>query len=253
MIRYNPCGRIVDVGRRPYTTKARFWKDEEEENDIVWYTVPWTNPVLGYPSRIQSLDQKTFPWVAEGVGEVYNVPRPYNGKRASCFLNGHHVCGTQLDFEVGGTRDDTKPPVEYNRDGIPICCQPPFCGLGGLVIGGTADVTVTPAGCPAPAVVVGQAVHYADTVPHSNSTAWVANAGGFGLPGALGNIFPSLRWLLQWGGVGFGWGFGIDFLAPGSFSAIGPIVSCTANSVSFRNDFWSFSFFPLGTIVTITW
>jgi len=141
-VRYNPCGRIVDIGRRPYTTVVRPWEGSQDEVTLVWYKVPWSNPVLGMPSKFQSLDQCSYPWVASGVGEVYNAPRLYNAQWSKPFADGAHVCGTPEDFAGHSIRDESLPEVVYNEADLPLCCEPAFIGSGGAVAGGTADVEV---------------------------------------------------------------------------------------------------------------
>lgn len=127
-----------------YTTPARFFTNSDQEVTLRWYFAEPGAPVLGYPSKIRPLRTVPMPWVAEGVGEVFNAPQPFSRGTRVPFLKYGHVCGTREDFETGGTRDGTLPPVLYNRDGLPVCCVPPFTGQGGAVGGGTATVTVTP-------------------------------------------------------------------------------------------------------------
>lgn len=130
-------------GRRPYTTKFRPFVDSDDEVDLIWYNAEPDAPVLGYPSKIQQLDNVSMPWIAQGVGEVFGAPRIFNNRRAIPFLRYDHVCGTRSDFETGGVLDPIPPDVLYDRNDIPICCQPPFISQGGGVGSGTATVTVT--------------------------------------------------------------------------------------------------------------
>lgn len=113
----------------------------------MWYPVPWSNPVLGMPSRIQSLDQCPYPWAAKGVGEVYNTPRTYNAQKAKPFVTGNHVCGTPEDFAGHSARDADLPPVVYTDDGLPLCCLPPFVSQGGAVGGTWSPPPLTPNTC----------------------------------------------------------------------------------------------------------
>lgn len=132
----------MDIARRPYTTRCRPWAASDEEVNIVWYPVPWTNPVLGFPSKIQSLDQCSRPWAAEGVGEVYGAPRVYNAEKVKPFVDGRHVCGNFREFNGEIPKDDSIPPVIYAENGLPVCCAPPVIGQGGGEVGGVADVEV---------------------------------------------------------------------------------------------------------------
>lgn len=100
--------------------------------------------MLPYPSKIRPLSDVYFPWVQNDVGEVYGAERKLNHKVAPPFIVGQHVCGTREDFEVGGTRDAISPPVVYDKNGIPLCCQPAIVGEGGDADSGIADISVTP-------------------------------------------------------------------------------------------------------------
>lgn len=141
-MRYNPCGRVVAFLRNGYTTNCRFWTNSEVEEEIRWYVTDPAAPVLGYPSKIRPLGTCYIPEAAAGVGEVYPQNYQYYWAPPIPFQNWEHVCGSREDFEVGGVRDDTPPPVEYDRHGIPVCCQPPIVADGGGVGTGTADVSV---------------------------------------------------------------------------------------------------------------
>jgi hypothetical protein len=118
--------------------------DRTDQVDLIWYPAEANAPVLGYPSKIVQLDNVSQPWLAEGVGEVYGALRTFNHRQVIPFQQFGHVCGTEDDFTTGGTYDPFLPPVEYDRNNIPVCCNPAFVGQGGGVGSGTATVTVTP-------------------------------------------------------------------------------------------------------------
>jgi len=139
-VRFNPCGYICEYGRRPYTTACRFWEDSEDESEIIWYVAHPDAPVLPFASVFNSLDMDKEPWTRTGPGEVYGAPRVYNGREAPPGVDGGHVCGFFYDFEYGGKFDESEPPVIYDDNGIPLCCNPPVIASGGAGCGGSAIV-----------------------------------------------------------------------------------------------------------------
>lgn len=141
-MRYNPCGRVVSFLRSCYTTPARFNTDNGETTTLRWYFADPKAPVIGYPCRITPLRNRNMPWLADGVGEVFGERAPFSPGSVIPFQKWDHVCGVRSDFEEGGTLDDSLPPVVYDRNGIPTCCDPAFVGEGGAVGSGTADVVV---------------------------------------------------------------------------------------------------------------
>lgn len=138
---YNPCGRIVSFGRDGYTAPCRFFRDDGIVGTIKWY-LNEPAPALGFPTRIRPLRTMKFPELQDGVGEVYGEPQPYLKTEAIPFLTFDHICGTRDDFALGGVFDPDAPPVQYTRQGLPVCCLPPFAAEGGAVGSGSADVQV---------------------------------------------------------------------------------------------------------------
>lgn len=135
-MRYNPCGKAVANLRCGYRTTCRFFRDSEEEVEIQWYKCPKGAETLGHPSAISSLDWTAFPEQKKGVGEVFNAPRVYRQKGPIPGASGKNQCGTQQDFEEGGLYLPELPPIEFNADGLAICCGVP----DGILLGGTAPV-----------------------------------------------------------------------------------------------------------------
>ena len=128
---------MCDFIRRPYTTKCRFFKDDDTEVDISWYPCKPDAPVLGVESVFVSLDW----WVQErelgvytgyDVGEVPLAARTYNGLKVKPNANGLHRCGTDEEWRDGAEFD---PFLNRPRraDGLPTCCgEMPV----GVVVGG---------------------------------------------------------------------------------------------------------------------
>lgn len=140
-MRYDPCGRVVTLIRRPYRTTCRFFSDSDEENTIHWYVVPWSNGTLPYPHRIVPAD-----WFPDKVntkdhGEHSLEPRPFDGwgRIVPPVAPADHICGTAADFSAGCSVSDPRPPLVRGPDGIPTCCR---AIAQGVILGGTGDVSI---------------------------------------------------------------------------------------------------------------
>lgn len=179
-MRYDPCGRIVAMVRRPYRTTCRFFNDSDEENTIHWYVVPKTNPTLPYKFLIYPNDQNDLRMNPKAFGEVPLEPRPFDGwNRIVPPVPTDHICGDPADFAAGCSITDPRPPLVRGPDGIPTCCRPI---QQGLVVGGTA-----PAANPSGGGVLGGAVEYFGTTifcpsapdwfPLTTSSVAVVNCG----------------------------------------------------------------------------
>lgn len=140
----NPCGKAVDMARRPYTTDARFFLDSDQVVKIRWYPVAEPVECLDLPSKISSLDWCSHPWIAEGVGEVYGAARPYNGRKALPYARDLTPCEPAEVFRFGEPLDESRPHQTYNLDGFPNCCLNLWTPAGGIRWGGEAGVTVMP-------------------------------------------------------------------------------------------------------------
>lgn len=121
----NPCGRAVDIGRRPYTTKARFFTDDLVEVDIWWYEAPLDRGTLGVPSLLHSLEWDSHPWLAAGVGEVYGAERTYKDPWEKTLPLEKHLCGT-LPQVARGIEFDPNRNVCYDWQSLPFCCRGPM-------------------------------------------------------------------------------------------------------------------------------
>ena len=119
---YNPCGLQVDWARRSYKTACRFFFDSDIEIPIVWYPVAEGAGVLPFPSKINSLEWDDQPWTPTQVGEVWNVPREYAGKKAIPYAVGLTPCEGAKVFAEGESYNPELPPTEYNEDQFPLCC-----------------------------------------------------------------------------------------------------------------------------------
>lgn len=137
LARYDPCGHAVDMVRRPYRTKVRPFRDSEDELDLHWYPVPEGTPTLPYPSLISSLDWSPDPWEVEGVGEVYGEPRKFDGWGRLFLSPPGGIHGTRQDFEEGGLKDSSAPPLARNPDGLPVECAG---ADDGMLMGGTSRI-----------------------------------------------------------------------------------------------------------------
>lgn len=126
--------------RSGYTAPCRFFRDSDTVDEIEWYRCQPGVPELGYESAITPLRWRPCPWLAEGVGEVFDRPQPFDQGVPRVGADGGHVCGTEDDFRDGGLYLPDEPPVEYAGDGLPLCCRP---APGAVVLGGTSPLIVT--------------------------------------------------------------------------------------------------------------
>ena len=121
-MRFNPCGRVVDIARRTYTTEVRPFRDSDEAVQIIWYRALPGAPTLGFPTRINSLDWCSDPWQDRPVGEVADAERAFVPFPTPHNATGEHFCGTPEDFLRGCVLDTSIPPVIYRLNGLPLCC-----------------------------------------------------------------------------------------------------------------------------------
>lgn len=97
---------------------------------------------LPFPSAINSLDWSSFPWLAQGVGEVYGADRSYNGAEPIPAAVGLKPCADAETFAKGEYLDVDLPPQEYNTNGLALCCYDVIEADGGLLFNGAADIDV---------------------------------------------------------------------------------------------------------------
>jgi len=120
--------------RRPYRVDCRPWRDSEDEVTLHWYVTNPANGSLPYPSRINSLNWRPDNMNPAPVGEVTFADQTFDGwGRIIPPMPGDHICGQRSDFEFGGLKDTSEPPLVRDADGIPTCCRPP---IGGFVLSG---------------------------------------------------------------------------------------------------------------------
>lgn len=152
---FNPCGRVVDFARRPYRTACRFFRDNELiEVPIQFYRAAPGAPSLGRSTSFMSLDWTSStetreapnyadqPWL-QRPGEVFGDPRPYSPWPVPIGLDYSHVCGTDAEF-IEGAEYDPDREVEYDEQGLPLCCRGPMVPMFPLVLGFEAEIEGTP-------------------------------------------------------------------------------------------------------------
>lgn len=117
---------------------------------IQWYKAAPGAPSLGFPTSFMSLDwlsstdtreQPNYqdqPW-EQRPGEVFGEARPYTPRPVPIGLNYAHVCGTPEEF-VDGAGFDPFREVEYDEQGLPLCCRGPIVPVFPLVLGFEAEL-----------------------------------------------------------------------------------------------------------------
>ena len=138
----NPCGAVMDLGRRTFTQRCRFFRDSDEEAHIVWY--PALPGAKTFPTENLFSNEDTFeqdPWIAEGTGPIWYT-KFRNSRKAIPGALGTHQCGTAQDFAEGCLYLPAEPPVVYTPTGLPTCCNPAVVPKGGGVGGGKSSTWV---------------------------------------------------------------------------------------------------------------
>lgn len=140
--RYNPCGRVVDIGQDAYTTHARLYPDSDRLFKIRWYEATPDAKTLPFASALNNLilAGEDTSWYPVAVGEVFGSKYTQQPPNQNPLALGDHYCGTREDFGGHGQIDEDSPPVKYRPDGLPECCGDLFEARGGLGLGGTTTV-----------------------------------------------------------------------------------------------------------------
>jgi hypothetical protein len=139
-MRWNPCGKAVDLGSRPFKCKYRPFRDSDQEVEIEWFPCAPGAELLPWVSNVSN------PFWEEDQFEFTDGTLPLDtviptGKPRSKPGSGKgHVCGTEGDFANGGLYQPALPPVAYGMQGLPSCCNPAVVGRGGVLDGGRSLV-----------------------------------------------------------------------------------------------------------------
>jgi hypothetical protein len=117
--------------------------NSDTQTVIQWTVADPDAPVLGIGSRVCNLALEIDKeWYVEPVGERWHGGRRAYWTKTPKGIDGHHRCGTDQDFEQGGTYDDESDPPKYGSLGWPLCCDPPRKISGGAGGGGRVSVRV---------------------------------------------------------------------------------------------------------------
>lgn len=233
----------VSVGRRPYSTRAKLFRDSDVEVEILWYECQPDALDLPVPTRIvprfwyESVRrQNTGGPVYTGVGEVWDAPRPNQWPAPKPTAFGTHYCGTPEDFAEGCAYRPDLPPVERNQDGLPLCCGHAAVGQGGAMVGGTAVAEVV-----TPPTTWGDVYGIAEvavTVDRVSSNTWWQQPVNFWILSAAGTPNTPANWTLQTVGPSRSWtttgwdGVGTRIFDGSPFNPPGTPVTRTVTRVS---------------------
>lgn len=133
----NPCGRLVDFGRREYVTKSKVFKDSDQLVKIRYYRTSPFAPGMPWPIFQVSQDWDSSPWARSGLGEQFGEARVWHKPAPPVPLGlVDHFCGTQDQFQNGSPMG---PDLDILANGLPRCCKI-FAGEGGLSLSGTAFI-----------------------------------------------------------------------------------------------------------------
>ena len=136
---------MVDYIRRPYSTLARFFKDDEGPPVIIqWYAAAPDAPTLERGTSFMALDWTSStdaslnpnwpdePWL-QRPGEMFEAARPFSPWPTPLGLDYAHVCGTEAEF-IDGAVFDPDLEVKYDEQGLPLCCNGPIVPVFALEV-----------------------------------------------------------------------------------------------------------------------
>lgn len=120
--------------RSCYSTKARFFYDDDREDDIIWYwaadDAPWFRGRSSFAPL--SFSNPTID-ASNVVGEVPSRPRPWrNGSKPGAPASGDLDGEEEWFYEGQSIEDDGLDRTEF---GVPVNCQPvtDVCHLGTVI------------------------------------------------------------------------------------------------------------------------
>lgn len=160
------------MGRKPYRTDCRFLKDDDQVSKVRWYEARPDAPCLHKTTIIYRREWDNDEYEPVPVGEVAGAAKRWLIGDAPVGLGFDHVCGTDEDFEEGGTNEPDLPEVRYGALGWPLCCDPPKRLVGGAASSGRSDYHVTYPGPRGGAAASGRSA-YTHTLPN-----WLRGGGG---------------------------------------------------------------------------
>jgi hypothetical protein len=136
----------VDELRSVYSTECRFFRDDPRTSTIHWYFVDEGTPNLPFGTAFTSNAWMDSPEGDQEIGEVPGAARTWqNGLPPFPVAGDGHYCGTQEDFQMGGTVP--VPPIALNVYGGASCCPLPpepfvFFGCQGYPNGAWSQYTL---------------------------------------------------------------------------------------------------------------
>ena len=158
--------------RTPYRFTTQIYSDPSAPLvDGFWYftDLPFLNFASAFGSRIYD-DNKTN---LGTLGEQYQPDFPYSTSQPILGLTGGHECGTPDEFLWGLPYPPLGPPVRYDQDSIPLCCQ--RLPTPQVTAGSLAGSLISHAHVRASAVTAGASV--ASLLSHSPRTGSAVTSG----------------------------------------------------------------------------
>lgn len=116
----------MDMGRRCYTALMQFDEAGVIQVPVTWYFAADSAQIFPGPHSFGSSNWDSIPRQGIGVGEQWNSDFAWSNGAAPFYAPGSgSFCGTLDEFENGTSSD--APPIDYNDNGVPVCCPQPPC------------------------------------------------------------------------------------------------------------------------------
>lgn len=117
----DPCGRVVDLVRSCYRTTMRF-AHGGPALPVRWYFCDPDAQLLGMETPFTSAnwDPRKGEW--DGLGEVVGATRTWDSGSTPTWATGQGLCGSPDRWESGWEEGEEIPELEYDAQGMPLCC-----------------------------------------------------------------------------------------------------------------------------------
>jgi len=129
---------VMDYVRSCYTTRMRFFRDNQLEIPVRWYFCKPNARIFPHYTRFGSGNWAGDKYDWRGAGEVAEIPRPWSNGETLALADGQHFCGSVDDFAQGAAFD---PSFNARDSACMRNCRPLIVwGDGGRESDGAAEI-----------------------------------------------------------------------------------------------------------------